>query len=41
MPDCNNKKVNDREFLKQYGETTRFSYGCENGKNDIYSYNFV
>ncbi len=38
MPDCNNKKVNDREFLKQYGETTRFSYGCENGKNDIYAY---
>ena len=22
------KKLNDKEFIKQYGETTRFSYGC-------------
>lgn len=29
MGDCQNKKLNDKEFVKQYGETTRFSYGCE------------
>ena len=29
MGDANNKKLNDKEFIKQYGETTRFSYGCE------------
>ena len=28
MGDGNNKKVQDKEFVKQYGETTRFSYGC-------------
>ena len=28
MSDANNKKLNDKEFIKQYGETTRFSYGC-------------
>ena len=29
MGDANNNKLNDKEFLKQYGATTRFSYGCE------------
>lgn len=29
MPSCDNHKLNDEEFLKQYGETTTFSYGCE------------
>ena len=38
MPDGNNKKLNDKEFVKQYGDTTRFSYGCEDGENDIYVY---
>lgn len=28
MGDASNKKMNDKEFIKQYGETTRFSYGC-------------
>ena len=28
MADANNKKMNDKEFVKQYGETTTFSYGC-------------
>lgn len=28
MSDASNKKLNDKEFVKQYGETTRFSYGC-------------
>jgi hypothetical protein len=44
MGDADNKKLNDKEFIKQYGETTRFSYGCDtNGVNgrpqsDIYVY---
>ena len=29
MGDCQNKKLNDKDFVKQYGETTRFSYGCD------------
>ena len=29
MGDCQNKKLNDKDFVKQYGETTRFSYGCK------------
>ena len=28
MGECDNKKLNDKDFVKQYGETTRFSYGC-------------
>lgn len=28
MPSGNNRKINDKEFLKKYGETTVFSYGC-------------
>ena len=29
MGQCSNKKLNDKEFAKQYGETTTFSYGCK------------
>ena len=29
MGECDNKKLNDKEFVKQYGQTTVFSYGCE------------
>lgn len=28
MSSCDNKKLNDKEFVKQYGKTTTFSYGC-------------
>lgn len=28
MGQCANKKLNDKDFVKQYGETTTFSYGC-------------
>ena len=28
MSSCNNKKLNDKEFVKTYGEETVFSYGC-------------
>lgn len=38
MPECSNKKTNDKEFIKQYGDTTRFTYGCGVGQNDIYVY---
>ena len=38
MPECNNKKTKDKEFIKEFGEKTRFTYGCENGKSDIYVY---
>ncbi|WP_125154538.1 RNA ligase family protein [Clostridium rectalis] len=38
MPECDNKKIRDKEFIKQYGKTTKFTYGCDIGKNDIYVY---
>ena len=47
MGDCDNKKLNDKEFIKQYGPTTTFSYGCspvddwERGpvpQSDVYVY---
>lgn len=28
MASASNKKLNDKDFLKKYGETTTFSYGC-------------
>ncbi len=28
MSSCENKKTQDKEFIKQYGDTTVFSYGC-------------
>jgi hypothetical protein len=35
MASCDNKKLNDKEFIKQYGNETVFSYGCEpNGLAD-------
>ena len=30
MATADNKKLNDKEFVKQYGKTTTFSYGCAN-----------
>ena len=38
MGDANNKKLNDKEFIKQYGETTRFSYGCEPDSKTLVEY---
>ena len=29
MSQCNNEKLQDKEFIKQYGKTTTFSYGCD------------
>ena len=37
MATCSNKKLNDKEFIKQYGEETVFSYGCDpSGKKMMY-----
>lgn len=38
MASCDNKKLNDKDFVKQYGQTTTFSYGCnpEGGKEGHY-----
>lgn len=38
MSSCDNKKTKDKEFIKLYGETTNFTYGCDVGKNDMYIY---
>ena len=38
MPTCDNKKVNDKEFLRRFGNKTTFTYGCQDGENDIYAY---
>lgn len=38
MGRCSNKLVKDKEFEKQYGKETVFSYGCDPGENDIYVY---
>ena len=42
MAECANKKLNDKDFIKQYGETTVFSYGCDpNGGEVIASQGIV
>ena len=38
MPKCNNSKVKDKQFRKQYGEETIFTYGCPKGENHLYIY---
>jgi len=39
MAAASNKKLNDKEFIKQYGDTTVFSYGCEpTGKKMLYGH---
>lgn len=38
MGRCSNKLIKDKEFSKQYGEETIFSYGCDVGENDCYVY---
>ena len=38
MPIGENKKLNDKEFLKQFGSRTIFSYGCKPGESAMYIY---
>ena len=35
---ANNKKTQDKDFIKTYGAETVFSYGCEVGESDFYVY---
>lgn len=39
MSECSNKKVQDKEFSKKYGDTTVFSYGCEPTPRTYTGYN--
>ena len=39
MATADNKKLNDKEFIKQYGKTTTFSYGCEPHLKTFTGYN--
>ena len=39
MSSCDNNKTKDKDFIKQYGQTTVFSYGCSpTGKKNLYGY---
>lgn len=38
MPIGDNKKMNDKDFVKQYGDKTIFSYGCKEGEFDVVLY---
>ena len=38
MPSCDNSKIKDKEFAKQYGKQTVFTYGCPRGENNCYVY---
>jgi hypothetical protein len=38
MSKCENKRTKDKEFIKKYGDTTIFTYGCQNGTSDMYVY---
>lgn len=38
MPEVANSKISDKEFTKQYGKTTTFSYGCEGNGSAMYVY---
>lgn len=35
---ADNKKTNDKEFIKQYGDTTTFAYGCKPGESRYFVY---
>ena len=38
MPSGDNSKINDKEFVKQFGKKTVFSYGCKPGESKMYIY---
>lgn len=38
MPKCSNSKVKDKEFSRQYGAETIFTYGCKPGENKAFIY---
>lgn len=38
MGAAKNNRMNDKDFVKKYGDTTVFSYGCQPGENQMYVY---
>ena len=38
MPSCDNKKINDKNFIKEFGSRTVFSYGCQPGESKMFIY---
>ena len=38
MGEVSNKKTGDKDFIKQYGETTKFTYGCKPNESIIRVY---
>ena len=36
--ECSNDRLQDKEFMKKYGKTTRFTYGCDIGESHLYVY---
>lgn len=38
MGRCKNSLIKDKEFSRQYGPETVFTYGCERGQNECYVY---
>lgn len=38
MASVSNKGVKEKEFVKKFGDTTTFSYGCEPGESEMYVY---
>ncbi len=38
MPSGDNSKINDKNFVKEFGKRTVFSYGCNPGESQMYIY---
>lgn len=38
MSSVSNKSVKDKAFIKKFGDTTIFSYGCKPGESEMYVY---
>lgn len=38
MPSGDNNKLNDKDFIKEFGPKTTFSYGCVPGQSEMYVY---
>ena len=38
MPSCDNKKISDKNFIKEFGPRTVFSYGCQPGESKMFIY---
>lgn len=38
MPNGDNTKINDKNFVKEFGKTSVFNYGCHPGESKLYVY---